>query len=189
MINEQEVSDLAEVLSDDYCKLFDDGQGQDCSLDCGNCRARRVLEAGYHKKSSKEAQAEVVVTKEALLSLVDKHIVWYTDGMTGEYKNPVINKEGIAALKVDIEMLYLGEPPRTREDELHKPRITTRKSERYALGGAKIGEVYCAVARCPVCDYFLSDKNGMTEELAIESATSSVSNYCPRCGVQLKKEE
>ena len=148
-----------------------------------------MLEAGYHKKSSKEAQAEVVVTKEALLSLVDKHIVWYTDGMTGEYKNPVINKEGIAAIKADIEMLYLGEPPITREDEIHKPRITTRKSERYALGGAKIGEVYCAVARCPVCDYFLSDKNGMTEELAIESATSSVSNYCPRCGVQLKKEE
>lgn len=56
IIDEKEVKALEEVLSDDFCKLFDDGQGQDCDLDCDNCRARRVIEAGYHKSQDNQTE-------------------------------------------------------------------------------------------------------------------------------------
>lgn len=49
MTKQQEIEEMAEVLSDDFCATFDDGQGQDCSLDCDKCRAHRVVEAGYRK--------------------------------------------------------------------------------------------------------------------------------------------
>ena len=43
LVNKNEFDELCDVLSNDFCEIFDDGQGQDCSLDCDKCRAKRML--------------------------------------------------------------------------------------------------------------------------------------------------
>ena len=76
---------------------------------------------------------------------------------------------------------------KTRVNELHEPKIEAICLERYAFGGANIGKFYCATARCRICNYFLSDRNGITKELAIGNVLAGVLNYCPNCGARLKE--
>ena len=58
---EREIKEMAEIINDDYCQMFDDGQGQDCNLDCEVCRATRLYDVGYRKADEvrKEIENEI----------------------------------------------------------------------------------------------------------------------------------
>lgn len=74
-MDNEEVDELTKVLSDDYCDTFSDEQGQWCSLNCGKCRAERVIEAGYHKAADESpviiVEVQQIKVKEILQELYD----------------------------------------------------------------------------------------------------------------------
>jgi endonuclease V-like protein UPF0215 family len=55
----KEIEEMAKVISDNYCEMFNDGQGQDCGLDCDVCRARRLHEQGY-----RQCKDKIMLTRE-----------------------------------------------------------------------------------------------------------------------------
>ena len=67
---------------------------------------------------------------------------------------------------------------KTRENELHQPKITTEYTAR---------NTWLVILECWECGLYLSDFEHADKLTAQEQAHLRMPNYCPCCGARLKE--
>ncbi len=73
---------------------------------------------------------------------------------------------------------------KTRENELHEPRVNTEELVGECRG--HLAKVYCTVCDEELSSYF---EKGQNVNVVFLTAKAIAKNYCPNCGARLKEVE
>lgn len=101
-------------------------------------------------------------------------------GLTGKCEALQKDNENLTRT---LEESREGEKQKTRENELHEPKIETE-----IVASREYPTLYRVNVVCPVCYFLLGRGIGLTKQDAInEEKHRSIYTYCPLCGARLKE--
>ena len=107
-------------------------------------------------------------------------------GLTGKCEALQKDNENLTRT---LEESREGEKQKTRENELHEPKIVAFEIPFAECSIQPVGEnLYQIGYECPICGKGEADCIlGRDKEHAIERFKRSMNNYCPNCGARLKE--